>query len=479
MLIQNLKYQTASSKLFIEEWHIAAGEHWGVFAGQGQAAELLVGLLSGELTPHKGTIEGLPASVACVSLQQQQKLLDQQIAEDESDMQSGDTVSQILLDNGCDLQTLPELLAITDLTHLKDRGFRLLSTGETRRLMLAKAIAGQPQWLILDEPYAGLDVAHRAALTKLLQTLAKHTQLLLLTSREDELPAFISHMALFDDHQLTQTLSREEWQQHPLLAQMQALSEEKSARMLALLKQQDHANYPNPLVQLNDVRVAYTDSLIFEHVNWTINRGEHWQLRGPNGAGKSTLLGLILGDHPQCYSNDITILGVKRGSGESIWEIKKNIGVVSSSLHLQYRVNCSALEVLLSGYFDSIGLYQKPSALQISNAQTWLEMLEMSDFAKTGFRSLDYGQQRLLLIARALIKQPALLILDEPYQGLDYLNRKLVFHALNRIAASNISQLLYVTHHHEDTLDAVQNFADFVPAGNGSHKLVLTPAAAR
>ncbi|MFQ6372774.1 ATP-binding cassette domain-containing protein [Shewanella sp. YIC-542] len=476
MLIQDLKYQTASSKLLIEKWQIAAGEHWGVFAGQGQTAELLVGLLTGELTPHKGSIEGLPDNVACVSLQQQQKLLEQQIADDESEMQSGNSVSQILLSSGCDETSLPELLAITDLTHLEHRGFRLLSTGETRRLMLAKAIASQPQWLILDEPYAGLDVAHRAALTRLLGVLAKHTQLLLLTSREDELPPFISHMALFDDQQLTQTLSRKAWQQHPLLAQMRALSEEKSDRLLALLKQQEQVNHPDPLVQLKDVRVAYTDSLIFEHVNWCIRPGEHWQLRGPNGAGKSTLLGLILGDHPQCYSNDITILGVKRGSGESIWEIKKNIGVVSSSLHLQYRVNCSALEVLLSGYFDSIGLYQKPSALQINNAHTWLEMLEMGGLAKTGFRSLDYGQQRLLLIARALIKQPALLILDEPYQGLDYLNRKLVFHALNRIAASNISQLLYVTHHHEDTLDAIQNFADFVPTGDGSHKLVLTTA---
>ncbi|QSX34498.1 ATP-binding cassette domain-containing protein [Shewanella avicenniae] len=476
MHIQNLKYQTTSTALFIDDWHLKPDEHWGVFASHGQAAELLVGILSGELVARKGQIDGLPTKVACVSLHQQQQLLDEQIADDESEAQAGDSVTALLRAEGIDEATLNDLLQKTDLVRLKDRGFRMLSTGETRRLMLARALARQPQLLILDEPYAGLDVAHRAALTELLQSLLPTTQLLILTSREDELPEFISHIALFDEQKLTQTLRRDEWHNHPLLAQMQALSAQKSEQILSLLKQQNDKNYPDPRVELRNVRVAYTDTLIFEDVNWTIRAGEHWQLRGPNGAGKSTLLGLILGDHPQCYSNDITILGVKRGSGESIWEIKKNIGVVSSSLHLQYRVNCSALEVLLSGFFDSIGLYQKPSLAQIEQAKTWLTMLEMQAFEKTGFRSLDYGQQRLLLVARALIKQPALLILDEPYQGLDYLNRKLVFHALNRIASSNITQLLYVTHHHEDSLDAIHHFADFVPSANGGHKLQLSHA---
>ncbi|MCH1924297.1 ATP-binding cassette domain-containing protein [Shewanella sp. C32] len=476
MHIENLKYQTASTALFIDDWQLNADEHWGVFASHGQAAELLVGILTGELTARKGHIDGLPEKVACVSLHQQQQLLDEQIADDESEAQAGDSVSALLRAEGIDEATLNDLLQKTDLVHLQNRGFRMLSTGETRRLMLARALARQPQLLILDEPYAGLDVAHRAALTELLQSLLPTTQIIILTSREDELPQFISHIALFDEQKLTQTMRRDEWHNHPLLTQMQALSAQKSEQILSLLKQQNDNEYPDPRVELHNVRVAYTDTLIFEDVNWTIRAGEHWQLRGPNGAGKSTLLGLILGDHPQCYSNDITILGVKRGSGESIWDIKKNIGVVSSSLHLQYRVNCSALEVLLSGFFDSIGLYQKPSLAQIDQAKTWLTMLEMQALEKTGFRSLDYGQQRLLLVARALIKQPALLILDEPYQGLDYLNRKLVFHALNRIASSNITQLLYVTHHHEDSLDAIHHFADFVPSDNGGHQLQLSHA---
>jgi molybdate transport system ATP-binding protein len=174
------------------------------------------------------------------------------------------------------------------------------------------------------------------------------------------------------------------------------------------------------------------------------------------------LLGLIFGDHPQCYSNDIQIFGNQRGSGESIWEIKKHIGMVSSALHLQYRVSCSALEVILSGFYDSIGLYQQPTKKEIQLAQEWLAILHMSEYAKTSFRELEYGQQRLLLIARAIVKQPALLILDEPYQGLDYLGRRLVKNTLELIARENLSQLLYVSHYQQDKLASIGNELEFV-----------------
>lgn len=153
--------------------------------------------------------------------------------------------------------------------------------------------------------------------------------------------------------------------------------------------------------------------------------------------------------------------------------MKKRIGIVSSSLHLQYRVGCSVLEVLLSGYFDSIGLYEQPSKKQLLLAERWLEVLEMSHLAKTGFRQLDYGQQRLLLVARALIKRPQLLVLDEPYQGLDFISRKLVHAALEKIASANLSSLLYVTHYQEDELQAIRNFIDFEPLEEG-HKLVTS-----
>lgn len=472
MQFDHLRYRNPATSLSISNWHLAKGQHWAVFAAHSHCVSALVQLLSGDAEPDSGTIEARPARIACVSLALQQQLLEQEIAQDETDFQDhidyGSTVEQLLA--GFDLCETERdaLLQQTDLLHLRQRHFRQLSTGETRRVMLARALAARPEMLVLDEPYSGLDRAHRQALTGLLNSCAEEMQLVIITSREDELPECISHVALFDQGTLTETMTREQWHDHPLMRQLQALSEQKSSAMFALMELQSAPHdYPEPLVAMKDVKVEYVDGLIFSQLNWQIRRGEHWQIRGPNGCGKSTLLGLIMGDHPQCYSNDVTVLGMKRGSGESIWDVKRHIGIVSSALHLQYRVGCSALEVLLSGFFDSIGLYEQPSKNQILLAQQWLEVLAMSELAKVSFKALDYGQQRLLLIGRALIKQPALLILDEPYQGLDYLNRKLVWFALNRIAAAGLSQLLYVTHHEDDALEAVDHYVDFLPADTG------------
>ncbi|MCG3736494.1 ATP-binding cassette domain-containing protein [Vibrio cincinnatiensis] len=482
MHIQKLKHHTVSVDLSIDQWTLAAGQHWGIFSTHSHAASLLVKILSGEIPPQQGEITELPEGVACVSLHEQQRLLDFELENDETDfmdqMDYGSTVEELVMNAGCECDVLDELLAKTDLLAIRRRGFRQLSTGETRRVMLARAIACKPQLLILDEPYSGLDAAHRRLLTQLLNELAQSLSLLIVTSREEELPPFITHVALFDEQKLTQTLTRDAWLTHPVMAQMKALSQEKSEAMLALLHaHQTPHQYPNPLVVMNEVSVEYVDAPIFHGVSWQIEQGQHWQIRGPNGCGKSTLLGLILGDHPQCYSNDITVLGMKRGSGESIWDVKRHIGVVSSALHLQYRVNCSALEVLVSGFYDSIGLYQQPSKKEILLAREWLSILEMSEFEKVGFRQLDYGQQRLLLIGRALIKQPALLILDEPYQGLDYLNRKLIFHALNRIASNQLSQLLYVTHYDEDSLEAIHHFVDFVGPDERGYQVQIHQAS--
>ncbi|MGF1697538.1 ATP-binding cassette domain-containing protein [Vibrio lamellibrachiae] len=478
MQIQKLRYESEAISLKIDDWKLEPKQHWGIFAAHSHSASLVAQILSGELTPDSGDIFDLPSPIACVSLEMQQQLLEDEIAKDETDFQDsldyGTSVEQLLLEVGCEVEELEAMLKQTDLQNLRQRQFRQLSTGETRRVMLTRALVQKPQLLILDEPYTGLDAQHRVDLTELLNQCANQMQLVIITSREDELPKCITDVALFDHQSLTQTMSVEQWNDHPVREQIQALSEQKSEDLLRLMAEKaGEFNYPETLVSMNDVKVEYLDGLIFKDFTWQVKQGEHWQVRGPNGCGKSTLLGLILGDHPQCYCNDISVLGMKRGSGESIWDIKRQIGIVSSALHLQYRVGCQALDVLLSGFFDSIGLYDQPSKKQIEAAHQWLEVLEMSEFASVSFRSLDYGQQRLLLIGRALIKQPALLVLDEPYQGLDFINRKLVYFALERIAKANLSQLLYVTHYQEDALEAITHFVDFVPDTEG-HKAVVT-----
>ncbi|MGF1684137.1 ATP-binding cassette domain-containing protein [Photobacterium minamisatsumaniensis] len=467
-----LTYKNQATAFLIPQWQLLPNQHWAIFSSHGQAGSILVELMVGDIIADGGSVSGLPDNIGVVSLAHQQALLELEIDNDDTDfldrIDAGTSVEQLVRECCINVDDLELVLAQTDLLALRHQGFRLLSTGETRRLMLARALVAKPQMLILDDPYSGLDIKHQQDLSELLDELSDSVQLLIVTSREDELPDCISHIALFDGGNLSQTMTYDEWLQHPVLQQLKAQSAERSEEVLTLIRKKRHqAAMPDPLVELTNGKVEYIDKLIFQNVNWRVNNGEHWQVRGPNGCGKSTLLGLIFGDHPQCYSNDISIFGMQRGSGETVWDIKQHIGMVSSALHLQYRVSCSALDVVLSGFYDSIGLYQQPSQNEINQAKEWLAIFHMSDLASVSFRQLEYGQQRLLLIARALIKQPLLLILDEPYQGLDFLSRRLVYNALEMVAKENLSQLLYVSHHQEDALPSITNFVEFVPQGRG------------
>lgn len=456
-----------TTHLFIDDWKINTQQSWGIFSADGDIGSLLGDLICDEISPNSGEIELNGLSVAQVSLSEQQRLLERELEKDDTDfldrIDQGSTVYSLILEQSQDTNLTEQLINDLDLSHLKDSGFRVLSTGETRRVMLARALATQPDLVLLDNPFTGLDIAHRAALARYLHSLSQNVQLLITFSRESDMPEWINSIALFSAGKLDSTMDKSSWDNHPIIGQIKSQSKQQSEEMMSLIRQHQHSTpFNNPIFELKNGTVEYTDKKIFTDLNWRIDKGQHWQVKGPNGCGKSTLLGLIFGDHPQCYSNDIDIFGKKRGTGETIWEIKQHIGMVSSALHLQYRVNCSALEVILSGFYDSIGLYNQPTRKEMNIANEWLDILHMSQYKKTSFKQLEYGQQRLLLIARAIVKQPTLLILDEPYQGLDFLGRRLVKNTLELIARENLSQLLYVSHYQEDRLDSIKNELEFV-----------------
>ncbi|EMD1209898.1 molybdate ABC transporter ATP-binding protein ModF [Vibrio alginolyticus] len=456
-----------TTHLFIDDWKINTQQSWGIFSADGDIGSLLGDLICDEMSPNSGEIELNGLSVAQVSLSEQQRLLERELEKDDTDfldrIDQGSTVYSLILEQSQDTNLAEQLVNDLDLSHLRDSGFRVLSTGETRRVMLARALATQPDLVLLDNPFTGLDIAHRAALARYLHSLSQNVQLLITFSRESDMPEWINSIALFGAGKLDSTMDKSSWDNHPIIGQIKSQSKQQSEEMMSLIRQHQHSTpFNNPIFELKNGAVEYTDKKIFTGLNWRIDKGQHWQVKGPNGCGKSTLLGLIFGDHPQCYSNDIDIFGKKRGTGETIWEIKQHIGMVSSALHLQYRVNCSALEVILSGFYDSIGLYNQPTRKEMNIANEWLDILHMSQYKKTSFKQLEYGQQRLLLIARAIVKQPTLLILDEPYQGLDFLGRRLVKNTLELIARENLSQLLYVSHYQEDRLDSIKNELEFV-----------------
>lgn len=317
----------------------------------------------------------------------------------------------------------------------------------------------QLQKLVSDEWQRNNTDLHSAGIT-----------LVLVLNRFDEIPEFVQFAGVLADCTLSETGEKSSLLQQALVAQL-AHSEKLDGITLPEpdVPPARHALADSaPRIVLNDGVVSYNDRPVINHLSWTVNPGEHWQIVGPNGAGKSTLLSLVTGDHPQGYSNDLTLFGRRRGSGETIWDIKKHIGYVSSSLHLDYRVSTNVRNVILSGYFDSIGIYQAVSDKQHKLVQQWLDILGIDKrTADAPFHSLSWGQQRLALIVRALVKHPTLLILDEPLQGLDPLNRQLVRRFVDVLIGEGATQLLFVSHHAEDAPDCITHRLAFVPSGDG------------
>lgn len=445
------------------DWVIHPEHHWLICGNNGSGKSALAAIVTGAGDIQSGIIKDLPERVGVVSFEAQQELIEAERRKDDADIMDviteGTPVAEMIAAVAKDEPLADELCEKFGLTPLLDRAFRKLSTGESRKVMLVRALTCEPELLILDEPFEGLDVTSLEALQSHLNNIASSTTIIAVLNRLDQCPEFITHLAYMDSGELTQQVPRKDtdaWQQ------MQGLLHLKTSELTIPPADTDTALPtldPNaPLVRITDGAIKYSDTVIFDALNWTINRGEHWQLTGPNGSGKTGLLSLIIGDHPQCYVNDIFVFGFQRGSGESIWQIKQFIGYVSTALQWEYTVGTSLRNVIISGSYDSIGLYSKPTDNQRRIADEWLDVLGMKSRASETFTSQSYGDQRLLLIARSMVKHPPLLILDEPCLGLDDMNRQRVLALIELICERSDSTVLYVNHHAEDKIRGIENY---------------------
>ena len=463
--------------LKIEQLTLRAGESWAFVGSNGSGKSALARALAGELPLLSGTRTCQFTRITRLSFEQLQKLVSEEWQRNNTDLLSpgeddtGRTTAEIIQD---EVKNATRCAALADrfgISHLLERRFKYLSTGETRKTLLCQALMAEPDLLILDEPFDGLDVASRQQLAEHLASLSEAGYtLVLVLNRFDDIPDFVPFAGVLAECSLIETGEKNALLAQTLVAQL-AHSEKLSGMTLPepdapsarLLLADDEAR-----IVLRDGVVSYNDRPIINHLSWTVGPNEHWQIVGPNGAGKSTLLSLVTGDHPQGYSNDLTLFGRRRGSGETIWDIKKHIGYVSSSLHLDYRVSTRVRNVILSGYFDSIGIYQAVSDKQRKLVDRWLAILGMNArTADAPFHSLSWGQQRLALIVRALVKHPTLLILDEPLQGLDPLNRQLVRRFIDVLISEGKTQLLFVSHHAEDAPDCITHRLEFIADGEG------------
>ena len=444
-------------------WQIDVDQHWVIAGANGSGKSALAAVLAGAGECLSGSIEGIPARVGLVSFEAQAELISAELKKDDADIMDvvsvGTPVREILYANCADIELAEELVVKFGLDHLLDRSFRKLSTGESRKVMIIRALASKPDLLVLDEPFDGLDVNTLAMLQAHLQGLITTTPMVFVLNRFDEFPEFITDIAYVENGRLQHQIKRSDEQAYAELYQLLHL---KTTDLKVPDADPETVAPPldpkQPLVRLNGITIKYDGVEIISQLDWTIEHNQHWQLSGPNGSGKTGLLSLITGDHPQCYVNDIFVFGFKRGSGESIWQIKQYIGYVSTALQWEYRVGTGLRNVIISGFYDSIGLYTKCTDRQRQIAEQWLALLGMSDRADQPFNKLSYGDQRLILIARAMVKHPPLLILDEPCLGLDDMNRQLVLALIEKICADSETSVIYVNHHPEDQIKGIENY---------------------
>ncbi len=334
-----------------------------------------------------------------------------------------------------DLQIL-DVAKTMHIDHLLDRKMPTLSNGETRRVWIALTLISQPDVLLLDNPFAGLDKESRALLKSILESL-KHRLTMILVAHHRDYPDCIDQEIELLDGKIKSVNTRP-FPRTPSHAHQQI-------NLPDFLHADESIRY-SIIASLNQVSILYGSKPALDNISLTIRSGSRWCIIGPNGSGKTTLLSLLTADHPQAYNNDIVLFDRPRGSGESIWDIKSKIGFVSPELQLYFERDQSIWKIVASGLFDTIGLFRKVNEDQIKQVDQMLNYIGVIHLRERLWYTLSMGEQRLVLLARALIKNPTLLILDEACQNLDDHFTEYFLSLIDSIMAGTQKTLLYVSH---------------------------------
>ena len=342
------------------------------------------------------------------------------------------------------------LYTLFDLPFIWEKQLVTLSSGEMRKYQLARALAVRPRMVIIDSPFIGLDVQTRDMLCRLLETLIHdwNMQIVLVVSRREDIPPFITHIIEVQDRCPSTVMPVEDYLARPEKPLPRPILSQDLVDLMHSLPETDMES--DEIVRCNQVTLQYGSRRILDRLDWTIRKGEHWALLGPNGSGKSALLSMVYADNPQSYACDIALFGRPRGTGESIWEIKKHIGYVSPEMHRSYCRRYPALDIVASGLHDTIGLYKKITDQEREACRVWMNIFGITHLEGSDFLELSSGEQRMILLARAFVKNPTLLILDEPLHGLDRHNRTLVMEIIKAFCAQPQKTLIIVTHYPEE-----------------------------
>jgi len=454
-------------------WHIATGQFWAITGPNGAGKSTLMKALAGRLPIVHGRFHfykrvSEDVRVELVSEEKVQRLITRtEGAAGSRYFTSGDedimTVRTYLHGNNgprvSDTPLMGYYCRRIGVTPLLDREVRFLSSGELKRMAVMKGVIGNPHILIVEEPFDGVDEETRGRISTLFDELVTAGMTVIIaTHRIKEIPESVSHvMALRDCRVIWKGPRPQIPDVSPTVSQLDLPASNGSVVTPSVIGDTRESSDDEILIDMHDVRVQYGDMSVLEGFDWQVKRGEHWAVVGPNGAGKSVLLSLIVGDNPQAYANELYLFGRKKGSGETIFDLKKRIGFVSTELQVRYPRGTSLEDVVVSGLYDSYGLYRRAREIDRETARAWIARLGLSGKESVFYRHLSWGEQRLALIARAMVKNPELLVLDEPCQGLDPGNRRVLVDFVNEIGSMGKQTILYVAHFRDEIPRCVDN----------------------
>ncbi|MFC5284041.1 ATP-binding cassette domain-containing protein [Pedobacter alpinus] len=450
--ISNLSLQFQKKSVFSNlNWTINLGENWvlGGISGSGKTA--LAKIISAKQSAISNVKinfknpSNLPAQVLYVESWYQFKNIEGvanfYFQQRYTSLQAKDTLTvsaelaHYAKEHQLAIADVENLVNALGFSALKNSQLIELSSGEHKKLQLVKALWLKPQLLIIDQPYTGLDAASRENLNVLLDEVAQKGVTLILISNDEELPSCINCFAAIKDGKLIETEEKESI----------AISTEKQFRNIPSFLKEAPLYASENIAKMIDVSISYGDKKVLKNINWEVKAGEKWLLQGHNGSGKSTLLSLINGDHPQSYANTLYLFGNKRGSGESIWDIKQHIGLISPEFHWYFDANSTVWESVASGLYDSVGLFQQLPYSKGKQVDELIAYFSLTESKNEVLSTLSMGKQRLVLLARTIIKNPELLILDEPCQGLDKQQTAEFNHLVDALSANGMT-VVYVGH---------------------------------
>lgn len=447
----------------------------------GSGKTILGKIIAGQLLPTKGNLIVNEKATPVVFVNQQQDFRTAfsqrsyyQNRYEYNNDQDTPTVSAYLSGyHTTHIEQIKTLLKKFSLEYIFERTLTQLSNGEGKRLQLITALAKNPAVLILDNPFTGIDKQNRNLLCDIFDTLNEHGTTYILLTKADDIPVSVSKIIELNNGVITSVTQSKDYK--PAFKENNRI-ETRINKLLDKIPAPEQAF--NIAVKLNNVTIQYEDKIVLNKISWQVNHGERWLLKGANGSGKSMLLSLLNGDNPKAFGKGIILFDKPKGSGETIWELKNKIGYVSPEMHIHflrkpehvadlvakpislddaYQPSITCSEVIASGFNEETGFVSSITKSQQTIVQEWIQFLQIEKYADKLFYQMPVSMQRLSLLARALVRNPPLLILDEPCQGLDeeqtYLFKKTVEHFCNRFG----NTLIYVSHYDIDVPDGMTN----------------------